>query len=86
VFFVGLRCPVDVLEARERARGDRRAGEARSDDAIVHGYGEYDLEIDSTRPVGANARRVIDAWTSRTRPSAFERMYAALPARNPGVR
>jgi len=86
VFFVGLHCPVDVLEARERARGDRRAGEARNDDAIVHGHGEYDLEIDSTRPVGDNARRVIDAWTSRTRPGAFERMRAALPERHPDVR
>jgi len=86
VYFVGLRCPVDVLEARERARGDRREGEARSDDATVHGFGDYDLEIDSTRPVGDNAHRVIDAWTSRAQPCAFARMRAALPAGDPDVR
>jgi chloramphenicol 3-O phosphotransferase len=80
VYFVGLRCPVDVLEARERARGDRRAGEARQDDATVHSFGVYDLEVDSTRPLAENVRRVIAGWTSRTRPSAFERMHAALPA------
>jgi chloramphenicol 3-O phosphotransferase len=80
VFFVGLRCPVEVLEARERARGDRREGEARNDAAIVHTFGAYDLEIDSTLAAGANARRVIDAWTARTRPAAFERMRAAAPA------
>src|SRR6266508_2352878 len=31
VFFVGLHCSVPELEARERARGDRRIGEARAD-------------------------------------------------------
>jgi chloramphenicol 3-O phosphotransferase len=86
VFFVGLRCPVTVLEARERARGDRRAGEARQDDATVHSFGVYDLEVDSTRPVAENVRRVIAGWTSRTRPSAFEQMYAALSAGDPDAR
>ncbi len=83
VFFVGLHCPVDVLEARERARGDRREGEARDDASKVHSFGEYDLEIDSTLAAGDNARRVIDAWTARTRPAAFERMRAGLQPEDP---
>lgn len=86
VYFVGLRCPVDVLAARERARGDRHEGEARQDDATVHTFGVYDLEVDSTRPVADNARRVIDGWTTRAHPSAFERMRAALPNGSPDGR
>jgi chloramphenicol 3-O phosphotransferase len=80
VFFVGLHCPVDVLDARERSRGDRRAGEARNDAATVHDHCVYDIEIDSTRPVADNARRVIDAWNSRVPPGAFARMRAMLAA------
>ena len=74
VFFVGLHCPLQELERRERARGDRRIGEARSDFPVAHAFGSYDLAIDSTRAVEANVRTVIDAWVNRRRPSAFETM------------
>ena len=77
VFFVGLHCPLPELERRERERGDRRAGEARQDHAMIHTFGTYDFEIDSTRPIGENAAAVIAAWRARARPSAFERMLAA---------
>jgi chloramphenicol 3-O phosphotransferase len=46
--FVGLFAPLDVLEARERARGDRRIGLARWQYARVHAGVAYDLEIDTT--------------------------------------
>ena len=76
VFFVALRCPLPELEKRERERGDRRAGEARGDHATVHGFGVYDLEVDTTRPVAVNADAVVSAWRARKHPSAFERMLA----------
>ena len=77
VFFVGLHCPLPELERRERRRGDRRTGEARQDDATVHAFCTYDIEIDSTRSVDDNVEAVLAAWRSRTRPSAFDRMLAA---------
>lgn len=49
IFFVGLRCPLAVLEAREQARGDRTFGQARAQAAIVHTPGVYDLEVDTAR-------------------------------------
>ena len=79
VFYVGLRCPLAELEARERSRGDRRPGEARHDHATVHTFGLYDLELDSTRPLEGNVHAVVAAWRSRARPSAFERMLATGP-------
>jgi chloramphenicol 3-O phosphotransferase len=79
VFYIGLRCPLAELEARERRRGDRRPGEARQDHAILHTFGLYDFEVDSTRPPEANVDAVLAAWRSRARPSAFERMLAAGP-------
>ncbi len=79
VFFVGLRCPLEELERRESARGDRRIGEARADFHTAHAFCTYDLEIDSTQPVEANVSTVISAWARRRRPSAFDRMAGGLP-------
>jgi chloramphenicol 3-O phosphotransferase len=76
VFFVGLHCPLPELERRERERGNREDGEARRDNAIVHTFGAYDCEVDASGHSAANARVVQDAWRSRRRPSAFERMLA----------
>ncbi|AWN24252.1 chloramphenicol phosphotransferase [Deinococcus irradiatisoli] len=72
VFFVGVHCPLPELERRERARGDRRIGDARSDFARVHTFGGYDLEVDSTLAPEVNAAQIVTAWQTRTRPGIFE--------------
>lgn len=77
VFFVGLHCPLSELEKRELERGDRRPGEARQDYDLVHGFGTYDIEINSIQPLEDNVNAVLTAWQSRTRPSAFHRMLTA---------
>ena len=74
VFFVGVHCPLPELERRERHRGDRRVGDARADFHAVHRFTEYDLDIDATQPIEGNVARLITAWQSRSRPTAFERM------------
>lgn len=76
VFFVGVHCPLPELERREHERGNRRVGEARTDYQVVHGFAEYDLEIDSTQPCQTNVNTLVDAWESRQPPSVFERMAA----------
>lgn len=77
VFFVGVHCPLPELERRERARGDRRLGEARRDLGTAHAHAIYDLEVESTEPVSTVVDAVVSAWRARTRPSAFDRMGAA---------
>ena len=47
VRFVGLFAPLAVIEARERARGDRLIGLARWQYPRVHAGRVYDLEIDT---------------------------------------
>lgn len=76
VFFVGLHCPLAELERRERARGDRRLGEARADFETTHALCTYDLEIDATRPAAESAATILAAWRARPAPSAFQRMAA----------
>lgn len=63
VRFVGLFAPLDVLEARERDRGDRKIGLARWQHTRVHSDRTYDLEIDTS--VGTpleSAQRICDAF------------------------
>ncbi|MDZ4737289.1 MAG: zeta toxin family protein [Rhodospirillaceae bacterium] len=50
VFRVGVTCPIDILEARERARGDRVIGRARGLADIVHSFGDYDVTVDTGQP------------------------------------
>jgi len=61
--FVGLFAPLDVIEARERRRGDRELGLARWQYDRVHAGIEYDLKIDtSTSAPLESARRIKDAF------------------------
>jgi len=60
---VGLFAPLDVLEARERARGDREIGLARWQFDRVHQGVAYDLEIDAAKSTPLeNAQRIRDAF------------------------
>jgi chloramphenicol 3-O phosphotransferase len=51
VLAVGVTCPVEILEARERMRGDRVLGRARGLAEVVHTFMAYDLTVDT----GANS-------------------------------
>ena len=64
---VGLFAPLDVLEARERGRGDRMIGLARWQFPRVHRGLSYDLEIETsaTTPL-ENAQRICTAFCLET--------------------
>jgi chloramphenicol 3-O phosphotransferase len=83
VYFVGVHCPLDELERRERARGDRRIGDARNDFDTIHEFAIYDIELESTKPAESNAATLIAAWRRRGAVSAFKRMEAAQQAATP---
>jgi chloramphenicol 3-O phosphotransferase len=60
---VGVFAPLDVLEARERARGDRLAGLARWQYDRVHRGKRYDLELDTGSATPAEcAERIKQAF------------------------
>jgi len=66
VFSVGVFCPVEILEQRERARGDRVLGRARGLAEVVHTFMAYDLKVDTAagRPL-ACAEAILAAVSSR---------------------
>ena len=77
IFCVGVHCSLEELERRERARGNRRVGDARRDLEFVHKMIPYDLEIDAEEPLETNADALIQAWQQRSTPSVFDKLRAA---------
>jgi chloramphenicol 3-O phosphotransferase len=57
--FVGLFAPLDVLEERERQRGDRHVGLARWQHDRVHRNISYDLELDANKFSAAERAEAI---------------------------
>jgi chloramphenicol 3-O phosphotransferase len=63
VLWVGIKVSLEVLEAREKARGDRLIGSARDQAEKVHQDVVYDLELDtSSLTVEEAAQQVISRW------------------------
>lgn len=71
MLFVGLHVPVEELNRREQARGDRPAGSAEADYHSIHRDLRYDLEVQTDQDAGANAELVIAAWRTPRGRSAF---------------
>src|SRR5262245_65963926 len=60
-YLVGVRCPTEELERRERERGNRFPGIARASAETVHQYvPSYDVEVDTaSSPVEESARTIL---------------------------
>ena len=56
---VGVHAPLEVLEARERARGDRGIGLARSQFGVVHAGVTYDFEIDTSTATAEDCAQAV---------------------------
>ena len=64
LLLVGVVAPTDVLEERERARGNRIVGEARAQVDVIHRGIEYDLTVDTSRQSPEEcARSILGALT-----------------------
>jgi chloramphenicol 3-O phosphotransferase len=73
VFFVKVGCPLEELERRERARGDRQIGFAKMQLDWVHRQGNYDDEVDTfTHTTEQNVERLKQLIHSERKPVALE--------------
>ena len=60
--FVGVHCTPDELDRREKARTDRKPGQARWQLDKVHRHGLYDVEVDTHRlSLEESAKKVFAA-------------------------
>ena len=78
-WLIGVRCPLDVLEEREKQRRDRTLGQARLQHERVHVPGIYDLEVDTSLFSAEEcAERIRQCLTGGPPPVALQRIrYSA---------
>jgi chloramphenicol 3-O phosphotransferase len=77
-YLVGVRCPLEVLEGRERSRRNRTLGQARLQHALVHAHGVYDLEVDTAQLTPQEcAGRVQEFLAGAPAPQAWRRLKEA---------
>jgi chloramphenicol 3-O phosphotransferase len=68
VFLIGVHCDLAEIDRRERARADRRTGEGRThvETDLIHTFGPYDLDIDTTHGITSTlTEHVLAAWQTR---------------------
>ena len=72
-YLIGINCPLEILEKRERDRKDRTLGQARAQYDVIHKHTEYDLDVDtsSLSPTEC-AEKVIERLKSA--PLAFKHL------------
>jgi len=70
VILVGIKCPIDVLEQREIARGDRIIGIAKYQFGCVHNNKLYDLEINTAEASPTHCAEVIRLYLQQESPSS----------------
>ena len=62
VLFVGVHCPLNELERREKERSDRTIGQAKTQLQYVHKHEVYDVEVNTYRDSLADcANKIIAA-------------------------
>jgi chloramphenicol 3-O phosphotransferase len=81
-YLIGIRCPLEVLEQRERSRKNRTLGQARAQFEVIHAHGEYDLEVDtSILSAEECARQIIERVQNGGPPQALRRLKATADER-----
>jgi chloramphenicol 3-O phosphotransferase len=75
VLFVGVKCPLDVVNARESRRPGRFPGTATSHFDRVHSHSIYDIEVDTSRAAPLEcAREIVARLQSGPPPAAFDEL------------
>jgi chloramphenicol 3-O phosphotransferase len=76
-YLIGVRCPLEVLEQRERGRKNRTLGQAKLQFPVIHEYVVYDLEVDTSKSTPeACAQAIIQRMQSP--PDAFRRLKSQM--------
>ena len=75
VLFVGVKCPLEITEKREKKRGDRTIGTARNQYERVHAHDCYDVEVDtSVLSVEECVARILELMKNKPEESAFRKL------------
>ncbi len=79
VLFVGVRCPIDVVNAREAKRPGRFPGTATSHFDVVHKHCVYDIEVDTGASTPRQcAEQIIARLSAGEANDAFDRLRSTI--------
>lgn len=78
ILFVGIRCPLEVAEGWEQARGNRARGGARTFHNLVHAHGVYDLEVDTSLCTPTECAKIIKTAIDSNHPRTAFRHLAEI--------
>lgn len=75
LWYIGVKCPVEIAEQRELSRGDRIPGLAKAQFAQAHRPNIYDLEVDTSKlnPVEC-AEKILTTIRDNPKPKAFKQL------------
>ncbi len=73
-YLIGVHCPLDELEQRERGRGDRSTGMAKGQLRLVHAHGLYDFEIDTSVSDPSRCAEQIRQFIRAHQPCALKKL------------
>ena len=77
--FVGVRCPLEIAEQRERERSNRNLGLAKAFYDYVHSHGIYDLEVDTSTLTSMEcANQIKERLQNGSAPDALKRLRNIL--------
>jgi chloramphenicol 3-O phosphotransferase len=77
--FVAVRCPFEIAEQREQARGNRTQGLVKAHYDLVHSHGIYDFEVDtSTLTAMECAIQIKDRFQNGIPPDALRRLHSNM--------
>lgn len=74
VTFVGVRCPINVINARERSRPGRFPGTAYGHYVACHAHGDYDVEVDTAELSPGQCAAKVAEHVNHTTSGAFRRL------------
>ncbi len=78
IYFVGVRCPLDVIEAREAQRLGRFPGTAESHFESCHEHGIYDVEVDTSQLTPLACAEKIRQRMQEGPPTAFAELRQSI--------
>ena len=72
-YLIGIQCPLEVIEQRERNRKNRTLGQARLQFDVIHKFTVYDFEVDTSLLTPEQCAMQI-AERIKSAPAAFKRL------------
>ena len=78
VTFVGVRCPIETINQREKSRPGRFPGTAYGHYEQCHAHGEYDVEVDTSAMSPRQCAQLVVDHQLNHQPRAFKQLASAM--------